>query len=79
MATKEQVKEKIAQLIESDIDYVQKKIDKILNSGCLDLDNEDNNFVIPKCIISAIYSNLAYQYDQKPVWKKQIKNIKMFI
>lgn len=64
-----------------------KKVEKALNSGAIDIDKWDevnSKMMLPKCIVSAILKNEAYQYEAKGCSfekkvKKDIKNIQYFI
>lgn len=62
-------------------------IDKALNSGCIDIDNWDeniNSMVLPKTILTAILEEEARQYSargtsfEKQI-KKEVNNIKYFL
>lgn len=90
MKTKEK-KEEIKTLIENMLNNSHKemvnKIDQILNSGPIDVDNWDiihNPMIIPKCIVSALLEEESKEYNGKGTcfeksMKKEIKNIKYFI
>jgi len=56
--------------------------EKALCSGCLDLESEENNYRLPKMVLSAALSEQSFQY--KPLYNnkqidREIKNISMFI
>lgn len=62
-------------------------IDKALNSGCIDIDNWDeniNSMALPKTILTAILEEEARQYSargtsfEKQI-KKEVNNIKYFL
>jgi hypothetical protein len=63
------------------------KIDKVLNSGAVDIDSwEENNnpMILPKCIVVAIMQGESSQYDgagtsfEKQI-KKEVANIRCFV
>ena len=64
-----------------------KKVEKVLNSGAIDIDSWDKNnkpMIIPKCIVTAILQDELTQYEGKGTSfekqiKKEVKNIRYFI
>jgi len=64
-----------------------KKIEKVLNSGAIDIDSWNKNnkpMIIPKCIVTAILQDESTQYEGKGTSfekqiKKEVKNIRYFI
>lgn len=77
--TRKQVEQNIKELIESDKEYIWSQVQKALNSGGIDLDKYAGRMEWPKIIMTAVYSELSDQYDQKKEWKKDIKNLKILI
>jgi hypothetical protein len=64
-----------------------KSIDRVLNSGCVDVDGWDENnapMVLPKSILTAILEEESMQYGargtkyEKQI-KKEVKNIRYFL
>lgn len=52
----------------------------ILKSGAIDLEQYENNFRLPKIVMTAIMLEMAYQYE--PLGKKdnkEVKNIGLFL
>ena len=62
-------------------------IDKVLNSGCIDIDGWDEGdapMVLPKCILTAILENEARQYTARGTsyekqMKKEVSNIRYYL
>jgi paraquat-inducible protein B len=73
--TKAQLKSKVKELIKSDKDFILNKIEKAINSGCMDIDGAENNYQLPKNLLSAIYRDMSRQYMPLNSDKKQHKNI----
>ncbi len=84
-------KRKIKKLVKDMLIESQKKalanIDKVLNSGCIDIESWDesiNPMVLPKAILTAILEDEARQYTARGTsfekqMKKEIENIKYFL
>jgi hypothetical protein len=66
---------------------MQSKVEKALNSGCIDIESWDPTYskmITPKTIVAAILKNESTQYDAKGTSfekqvKKEINNIRLFI
>jgi diphthamide synthase subunit DPH2 len=84
-------KEKIKALVNESLDRateaMKAKIDRVLNSGCVDTDSWDinsNPMILPKQIVIALLENEAEEYKgvgtrfEKEV-KKGSNNIKLFL
>ena len=84
-------KENIAKLAKEMLNESHKnmlqKIEKVLNSGCVDIENwskDDKPMILPKCIVTAILKDESTQYDGKGTSfekqvKKEINNIRYFL
>ena len=91
MKTIESNKSKIAELVKDMLneshESMLKKIDKVLNSGAIDIESWDENkkpMILPKCIVTAILQNESTQYEGKGTSyekqvKKEVKNIRYFL
>jgi hypothetical protein len=89
--TKEFKEMRIRQLIIDMLDNshtaMEKKIDKVLLSGAVDIEAWDQNtnpMILPKCIIVALLQEEAEQYSARETsFEKQVRkesaNIRMFI
>lgn len=62
--TKAQFTKKAKELYKSQITdgYIQQEIDKALNSGALELKDWEDDYVLPKAFIHALFIELAFQY-----------------
>lgn len=75
--TKEQLIEKCNQLFAQVTENMPKDLEKLFNSGGVDYESADNDFILPKKILCAILMEEQFQY--KPlVWndKEFRKNMK---
>ena len=80
--TKESLKQRVNELLETDGPFIQKLIDKAINSGAMDVENAEDNFKLPKNLLCAIYNEMSNQYAPLPKDKKSIKevnNISVFL
>ena len=66
--------EKVNQMVKDDNRYIVEKVKSILHSGQIELSDYDNDFRLPKIILSAVYSELSYQ--REPIYKNDIKTAK---
>lgn len=78
--TKEDAKSKTLELAKGMLAIVDGKINKALNSGCIDLDAYQNNYALPKIILNAIMMDLC-DVLKPPLkkWQKEAKNIYKFL
>ena len=78
--TKENAKSKTLELAKEMFDRVDGKIDKALNSGCIDLDAYQDDYALPKIILNAIMMDLCDE-SEPPLkkWQKEAKNIYKFL
>lgn len=85
--SKRKIKSLVEDMLNESHEAMIKKIDKVLNSGYVDVDGWDENhnpMILPKCIVTAILQNESKQYEGKGTSfekeiKKEVKNIKYFI
>ena len=86
-SNKEQIAELVKDMLTESYEAMIKKIDKVLNSGCVDVEswNKDSSpMILPKCIVTAILQNESTQYEGKGTsfekqMKKEVKNIRYFL
>lgn len=86
-SNKEQIAELVKEMLNESHEAMIKKIDKVLNSGCVDVESwsKDNSpMILPKCIVTAILQNESTQYEGKGTSfekqvKKEVKNIRYFL
>ena len=84
---KEKIKSIVIDMLNESHEAMIKKIDKVLNSGAVDVDSWDenhNSMILPKCIITAILQYESHQYEGKGTSfekqvKKEVNNIKYFL
>lgn len=88
MTTKSsKIKKLSVNLLKQSYNAMVNKIDNVLISGAIDIDEWDKNtnpMILPKCIVIALLQNEATQYDGKGTSfekqiKKEVDNIKYFI
>lgn len=78
--TREDAKSKTLELAKDMFAKVEGKIDKALNSGCVDLDAYQNDYKLPRILLNAIMMDLCY--ESKPLakmWQKEANNIYKFM
>lgn len=86
-SNKEQIAELVKDMLTESHEAMLKKIDKVLNSGCVDTEgwSKDNApMILPKCIVTAILQNESKQYEAKGTsfekqMKKEVRNISYFL
>lgn len=63
MATsKENVRAKVLTLLDDIRPHIEQKLEKLLDSGVIDFEKEDDNWGLPKGIIQALAKEIAWQY-----------------
>lgn len=84
-------KDQIKGLVVEMIGYSQKamleKLERVLNSGCIDIEGWDENngkMLLPKAIMTALLESEHYQYSGEGTTyarkqKKEVRNIRYFI
>lgn len=71
---------KVRELNESFSENLEKELDKILKSGCLDLTKYENNFILPKIVFSAILKSESFQFAPMiKEYQQEIKNVSKFL
>lgn len=78
--TREDAKSKTLELAKDMFARVEGKIEKALNSGCVDLDAYQDDYALPKIIFNAIMMDLCD--ESKPLlkmWQKEANNIYKFM
>ena len=84
---KQQIKSIIRYMLIESHNAMLVKIDKVLNSGAIDIDDWDENhqpMIIPKCIVIAILQDESTQYvgngtNYEKQIKREVKNIKHYL
>jgi len=77
--TKQQLIEKVNDCLNSDKAHIQKSIEKAIASGCMDIEGAEDNFILPKDLLCAVYREMMWQYspsdNQDRKRKRNIDNI----
>ena len=84
---KEKIKSLVSDMLKESCEQMMKKIDKVIDSGSVDIDGWDENnkpMILPKCIVTAILVNESKQYEGKgtsyeKLIKKEVENIRLFL
>jgi hypothetical protein len=84
---KQSIKNRVEELLKDSYIDAQKKIDKAINSGAIDIENWDpnyNSWILPKIIVTAILENASQDYQGKGTEfekqiKKEVNNLKLFL
>lgn len=78
--TKAQLNKKVKELIRKGKPEFDRMIQKSINSQGIDITNADDNYILAKVILSAVYGEMAYQYEPfDKEGKRQVKNLRIFI
>lgn len=67
----QQFKNKVNDLKDQIDELIDNRVEKILQSGCIDLNNYEDNYILPKIFIYAIGEEIKFQF--KPLHKKHLK------
>ena len=71
---------KVRELNKSFSEDLEKELDKILESGCLDLTKYENDFTLPKIVFSAILKSESFQFAPMiKEYQQEIKNVSKFL
>lgn len=84
---KREIKRLVKELLKKSHDDMISNIDKVLNSGCIDIDHYNQNhgpYVLPKIITTALLQQESTSWDGtgtglEKIVKKEVKNIRYFI
>lgn len=78
--TREDAKNKTVEVADNFFRQVKSKIDSALNSGCIDLESYDNNYILPRIIAEAALRDV-YERNLPPTkeWRKEVENIYRFL
>jgi len=83
MASKEQILEKVAYLLVNAQKRMSERAERILASGRTDVDGADDDFVVPKQIITALLEFESKQYtpfneEDRKVFLREVANMQYF-
>jgi hypothetical protein len=84
---KQQILELVKEMLIESHENMLNKINKVLNSGCVDVegwDEKNSPMILPKCIVTAILKDESTQYEGKGTSfekqvKKEVENIRYFL
>ncbi len=78
--TREDARNKSLEVADNFFRQVKSKIDSALNSGCIDLESYENNYVLPRIIVEAVLKDV-YESNLPPTkeWRKEVDNIYKFL
>ncbi|WP_277264832.1 hypothetical protein [Prevotella corporis] len=77
---KKELLEKVRELNNVFSEDLDKKLEKMLESGCVDLSKYDNGFILPKIIFSAILKSESFQFaPMSKEYQQEIKNVSKFL
>ena len=76
MTTKENVKEKVMSMVNDLIPYLNKQVDKLLDSGVIDFEQEDDNFKLPKHIMQVLGKKITRSYTNPHATRKDKQQIR---
>lgn len=77
---KKELLEKVRELNNVFSEDLDKKLEKMLESGCVDLSKYDNDFILPKIIFSAILKSESFQFaPMSKEYQQEIKNVSKFL
>ncbi len=78
--TKAQLRKKVKTVIRQGKPEFNRMIEKAINSQAIDVQGAEDNYLLAKVVLSAVYSEMAWQYE--PITKtgrKSVKNLRIFI
>ena len=78
MTTKEKVRSKVVAMLDDIRPHLEKKLDYLLDSGVIDFENTEDNYLVPKNIIQALAREMEYQYKYIYADRKTKKQINEF-
>ena len=80
--TKEQFKRQLNILLPRVTESILRSADRMLGSGCVDLERYSDDFELPHLFLCAAFSEEIYQFTPINIdrrQKKEIKNIELFL
>lgn len=72
--TKENVRAKVVDMIENDLPSILiEKVDKLLDSGAINFENYEDNYLLPKLIMQALGTCMSRLYSNPHATAKEKK------
>ena len=76
---KAKFREKVDAMMPDLIDGIRKECDKLYDSGGVDTGAYENDYLLPKIILTVAIENQVHQYmPLSPEGKKEVKNLRHF-
>jgi len=77
--TKEQLIEKFEDMLPNIEEYLRDEVIRLFDSGALDTEKWENNFLLPKLILTVALENCAHEYRPPHSFgKKDVANLRHF-
>lgn len=73
MITKEKTKELTHELINRAAKDMHEKMDKVLSSGAVNLDEYDPDFTLPRVILNGLLQDALYEWSYPSYWSSKMK------
>lgn len=78
--TKKQYFKKCNELKRETNKLIDDWIKKLINSGALNLSDWDDNYILPKCVMTVIGEEIAFQFKpHTPEGKETVENLRCFV
>jgi hypothetical protein len=78
--TNDQCRKKIELLRAEMNECIDKTIEKAIHSGAIDIEGTEDNFLVPKIILSAVLSEVSWHVGpMSDEGKKEVENLKLFL
>lgn len=76
--TKEKTKQRVLTLLDDIRPHLENKLDKLLESGYIDFEKEEDNWALPKDIMQALGREMEFQYKRHCVSRADKKKVELF-
>lgn len=78
--TPEEFKFKVEELKPYILTLIDSRVEKFIKSGCTDLNDYENNYLLPKMFISAVANEIEYQFrPYNSAHRKEVRNIAKYL
>lgn len=75
MTTKESIRSKVIEMLDDIRPHLEKKLDYLLDSGAIDFENTEDNYLVPKNIMQVLAKEMGFQYENFRADRKTKKQI----
>jgi len=77
--TEKQFIKKVKESLKENRCYIEKESLRLFRSGGVDIQRYENNFMLPKIVLTVAYKNLSFQYlPLNKDGEKEVKNLEHF-